>query len=97
MLKRIPGSVAVICLTVFSTLVCRTADKALNVCEQTNRECHQRCVGNNNDFSQAKFATQSVSLCDQRCDKTYQSCVSRQKDKSLQLPGAAEPATEQLR
>lgn len=94
MRNRVWYSIAGVCLLLFGMVFCRSADKRLSVCEQSNRECHQRCVGNNNDFSQSKLATQSVSLCDQRCDKTYQSCLTRQKDKSLPLANSAEPAQE---
>lgn len=66
-------------------VACRSADKATQICEQNNRNCHQGCNMANANFSQTKTAHQSVSECDVRCEKNYQSCLKRSENPGIRI------------
>lgn len=70
-----------------SLLACRSTDKATQICEDNNTECHQNCSNSNANFSNTRISTQPIGPCDTRCDKNYQACLKRRQDKGVKIIG----------
>lgn len=79
-------SLIIILLTMF-LFSCRSADKASQICENNNTECHQNCSSTNANFSNTRLGTQPVGPCDTRCDNNYQACLKRREDKAVKVIG----------
>lgn len=72
-------------LLLVSLVACRSVDRATEMCEQNNRNCHQNCNLGNTSMSHSKMAHQSVSQCDLRCETNYQSCLKRAENRSVRV------------
>jgi hypothetical protein len=79
------GLLLLLPLLLVSLVACRSVDRATEMCEQNNRNCHQNCNLANTSMANSKLAHQSVSQCDLRCEQNYQTCLKRAENRSVRV------------